>query len=145
MAMVGRLSQTANPNLFPGRNPAGYKARITAVGVIVHDTPDRHICGGQVWAVDASDLTVRCHVEQSLVQNVTVPRSLAATAIKGDPIVLEMTRTPGGAVAGQYTIVAAHSAPFAGAGPSGSQAESVDRGEFHPGRVQGFGVKEFLD
>ena len=84
----------------------------------------RRFRGGQVTAVDAS-VTIKLHIEASLISTRTVSRAMAPGVIVGDPVACEVTgESPA------LTVVAVHPASFAD--PSGTN--DVTTG-FFPGQI----------
>lgn len=85
----------------------------------------RRFRAGQVTAVDASNVEIKLHIEQSLIGTRTVARALAPAVIVGDPVACEVTgESPA------LTVVAVHPASFAD--PSGTN--DVTKG-FFPGQI----------
>ncbi len=85
----------------------------------------RRFRGGQVTAVDASNVTIKMHGEVSLIFSRTVARALAPAVIVGDPVAVEVTgESPA------LTIAAVHPASFAD--PSGTN--DITKG-FFPGQI----------
>ena len=84
----------------------------------------RRFRGGQVTAVDAS-VTIKLHIEASLISTRTVARALAPAVIVGDPVAVEVT-----GASPALTVVAVHPASFAD--PSGTN--DITKG-FFPGQI----------
>ena len=84
--------------------------------------------GGQCVALPPDATTLRFHAEASLVLQATVARAMKSDVRLGDPLIAELEATG-------YGVAALHGGAFAGAGPDGSQEQSVAAGEFFPSRV----------
>ncbi len=102
--------------------PLYFKDIIT---VTDHGIDGRRFRGGQVIAVDASNVTIKLHIEASIIGTRTVARALAPAVISSDPVACEVTgESPA------LTVVAVHPASFAD--PSGTN--DITKG-FFPGQI----------
>jgi hypothetical protein len=89
--------------------------------------------GGQVIAIDGDALTVRLHLEHSLIGVRVLDRALF-TAAGLSPIVGDACAVRVEGTSPDYVVVAVHSAHFIGGGPArGDQVAYVARGELMPG------------
>lgn len=85
----------------------------------------RRFRGGQVIAVDASNVTIKLHIELHMIDTRTVARAMAPAVIVGDPVACEVTgESP------FLTVTAVHDAAFAT--PSGTN--DITKG-FFPGQI----------
>jgi hypothetical protein len=91
--------------------------------------------GGQIIAIDGDAISVRLHLEQSLIGERIVDRALFESAgvglTVGDALACRVEGT-----SPAYVVVAVHAAHFCGVGgPGTDQAGAVARGQFDPGCV----------
>jgi hypothetical protein len=102
--------------------------RITPPRIVVLDKGSKHYRCGQIIAVSASSVTVKAHLQQNILGELTIARALAPSVILGDPVCLEVTTAEP-----PFTVTAVHGTGFANHGSGQQQAPS--RGEFEPGFV----------
>jgi len=100
---------------------------------LVYDLGDARWRGGQVWSIDGETVTIRCHVEQSYVRNVTCDLSLVPAGAQsiGSPVCCRLT----GSDPDAQTIVEIVETSFLPGSAPRDNAASVAAGIYSPGIV----------